>query len=232
VSIHVVGLAMCLIILIITMIEKFAEGGWLTLLVTGGCVLLCFAIRGHYREVELHLAKLDRDLLPRQDERPSAVRELALDPDQATAVIMVGSYGGIGIHTLWHVVRSFPHHFKNFVFLSVGVIDSGTFKGAGEIEALKESIEAGPRQYVEFCRRMGLPATYRCAVGTDVTNEAEKLCLALRQEFSRCVVFAGQLIFQRERWYQRLLHNQTAFSLQKRLQWHDMTMVILPVRVR
>jgi len=234
ISIHVVGLVMCLTILVITTLEKFLEGGWLTLLVTGGAVAVCFLIRGHYRQVELHLAKLDRDLLPprKAEEEAPPGEEVALDPGQATAVILVGSYGGIGIHTLWHIIRSFPQHFKNYIFLSVGVIDSGTFKGEGEIEALQSNIEAGLLRYVGFCRRMNLPATYRCAVGTDVINEAERLCLAIREEFSRCVVFAGQLIFQRERWYQRILHNQTAFALQKRLQWHDMTMVILPVRVR
>jgi hypothetical protein len=39
------------------------------------------------------------------------------------------------------------------------------------------------------------------------------------------------LIFQKEKWYHRLLHNETAFAIQKRLHWSGMTMVILPVRV-
>ena len=42
----------------------------------------------------------------------------------------------------------------------------------------------------------------------------------------------GQLVFQRETWYGAVLHNQTAYSLQRRLQWDGVPMVILPTRVR
>jgi hypothetical protein len=35
-----------------------------------------------------------------------------------------------------------------------------------------------------------------------------------------------------ERWYQRLLHNETALAIQKRLQWAGRTMVLMPIRVR
>ncbi len=235
ISIHVIGLAMCLTILTITVLEKFLEGGWITLLVTGGFVGLCFVVRRHYREVETYLACLDRDLASSAgtSEPPAEEKEEeALDPAQPTAVILVGSFSGLGVHTLLHVVRSFPRYFQNFVFISVGVIDSGTFKGRGELEALGSNTEAALRQYVGFCRQMKVRAAYRYAVGTEVVGEAEKLCVTLGEEFPRCVFFAGQLVFQRERWYQRLLHNQTAFSLQTRLRERDLTMVILPVRVQ
>lgn len=39
------------------------------------------------------------------------------------------------------------------------------------------------------------------------------------------------MIFQKERWYTKFLHNQMAYSVQKRLQWRGIPMVILPVRV-
>ena len=231
ISIHVVGLTLCLTILIITLFEKFLEGGWLTLLVTSGFVALCFLIRGHYRGVQSHLARLDQDLALTESLFGNVARD-ALDPNQPTAVILVGSYGGLGIHTLLHVHRSFPKQFRNMVFVGVGVIDSGAFKGRDEIDALRANTEDGLRKYADLARRLGFAATYRVAVGTEAVSEAEKLCLEIRQAFSRCIVFAGQLIFQRDRWFERLLHNQTAFSIQRRLQWHDMTMVILPVRVR
>ena len=52
------------------------------------------------------------------------------------------------------------------------------------------------------------------------------------RELPKSTFFAGQLIFQKDTWYQRLLHNQTAYSLQRRLQWDGLPMVILPTRVR
>jgi hypothetical protein len=77
-----------------------------------------------------------------------------------------------------------------------------------------------------------LPSAWRLAVGTDVVAELETLCTAAAREFPRSTFFAGQLVFQKEAWYQPILHNETAFALQKRLQLAGHTMVILPIRVR
>ena len=63
------------------------------------------------------------------------------DPSQPAAVILVGDYSGLGIHTMLNAVRFAPDHFKSFVFVSVGVIDSGNFKGGGAVEALREHCE-------------------------------------------------------------------------------------------
>jgi len=47
----------------------------------------------------------------------------------------------------------------------------------------------------------------------------------------RAVFFAGKLVFEHERWYQRLLHNETAYALQRRLQFAGPSAMVLPVRV-
>jgi hypothetical protein len=44
------------------------------------------------------------------------------------------------------------------------------------------------------------------------------------------VFFAGQLVFGRPRWLRSLLHNETAFAPQRRLQHLGKTMVILPAK--
>jgi hypothetical protein len=45
------------------------------------------------------------------------------------------------------------------------------------------------------------------------------------------VFFLGKLIFERENIFQRLLHNETAYQLQQRLQFAGMNAMVLPVRV-
>jgi hypothetical protein len=70
------------------------------------------------------------------------------------------------------------------------------------------------------------------AIGTEVVAEAEKLCLELSREFPLTTFFAGRLVFQKERWWQRLLHNETTLAIQKRLNWTGKTMVTMPIRVR
>jgi amino acid transporter len=228
-SLFVGGFVLCATILVITVREKFMEGGWLTLFVTGSAVVLCFLIRSHYRTVSAKLAALYAQLEnvpPSLQANPGEV-----DPSQPTAVILVGGYSGIGIHALLNAFRMFPGHFKNVVFISVGVVDSGGFKGEGAVEALKASTEGSLQRYVDLARRMGVPATCRMAIGTDAVDEAEKLCRQVVQEFPRAIFFAGKLIFKKEAWYQRLLHNETAYAIQKRLHWSGISMVVLPARV-
>src|SRR5580700_10194727 len=60
--IHLVGLGLCLTILIVTVVEKFAAGGWLTLVVTSVLVSVCFAIRRHYSRVVDAIRRLDTEL--------------------------------------------------------------------------------------------------------------------------------------------------------------------------
>jgi amino acid transporter len=224
-----VGLAFCLTILVITTLEKFVEGGWLTVLVTAALVFTSFLIRRHYRRTGATLAKLyaelDRPVTAPKDP-PGELRA-----NQPTAAILVAAYGGLGIHTVLSVVRVFPGQFKNMIFVSVGVIDSGTFKGEGSIAALHARTEETLGKYVTLAHSLGFPATYRCAVGMDAVHEGEKLCLAIAEEFPGTTFFAGKIIFQREAWYQRLLHNETALAIQNRLFWAGKTMVILPARM-
>lgn len=87
------------------------------------------------------------------------------------------------------------------------------------------------KKYVSLANRHGVPAAYRIGLGIDVAEEAEKLCLSLAGEFPHVTFFSGKLVFERERWYHRFLHNETAFAVQRRLQWAGQTMVILPVVV-
>ena len=224
------GFLLCATILVVTTMEKFGEGGWVTLLATGGLITLCFTVRRHYRGVGERLAALDEVLggVP----LPEAGSAAPLDPARPTVAILVRGFNGLGIHTVLNVFRSFPGYFHNFVFLSVGVVDSGAFKGADELEALRARTDEQLARYVELLDRFGFPATVRSRIGTDPVAEAEQLCLEVAQEFTHTVFVAGKVIFRRERIIDRLFHNQTAFALQKRLQWRGLPMVIMPVRVR
>jgi len=228
------GFFLCSTILFITVFEKFSEGGWITVVITTLLIGLCFLIRRHYRAVATELDQLYLELgdLPRMGPSKPGEASGALDPRKPTAAVLVGSYGGVGIHTMLNVFRSFPGHFKNLVFLSVGVIDSGEFKGEHAVEDLKRRTEEMLTNYVGLATGLGMPATSRMAIGTEAVDEAEKLCLEVAREFPYIVFFAGKMIFQRETWYHRLLHNETALAVEKRLRWVGKCMVTMPIRVR
>jgi amino acid transporter len=209
---------------------KFMEGGWATLVTTGLLCVVGLFIRRHYSHTTQSLRRLDESLttVPLPSHEPNAQ---PLKKSAQTAVLTVTSFGGLGIHTLLNLFRVFPNQFKQVVFISVGMIDSGRFKGKDELDHLRSSTEQELRKYVEFARRLGVPAEYRYTLGTDIVDELEKLCLEINESYPRSVAFGGQLVFQKEAAVNRWLHNQTCAALQRRLAFHGLPMVILPVRV-
>jgi amino acid transporter len=227
------GLALCGTILVVTVYEKFTRGGWVTVMITALVIGLCFVIRRHYRSVHTQLDALYQELgdLPRPASSTASSRSREPDPRQPTAVVLVGSYGGVGIHTVLNVLRTFPGHFQSMVFISVGVVDSGEFKGEHAVDELRKRTAGVLAQYVELAGDLGIPATGRMAIGTEAVAEAERVCLEVAREFPRAVFFAGKMIFKREKWYHRLLHNETALAVEKRLRWAGKTMVTMPIRV-
>jgi amino acid transporter len=229
ISVHVVGLVLCLSILCVTVYEKFGEGGKVTLAVTSVLIGVCFLIRMHYRGVQTSLRRLDAEL-PSLPDRPVGEPK-QLEPRQPTAVLLVGSYAGLGIHSLLTIQRLFPNYYKNFIFISVGVIDSATFKNIDEVEEVRERTDKALQSYVALAQGLGLAADYRYAIGTEAVNEAVHLCVAVSKDFPRSMFFAGKLIFEQEKWFQRFLHNETAYQLQRRLQFAGLNAMVLPVRV-
>jgi len=229
--IHALGLFVCAGILAITTIEKFGEGGWVTLVITGLVIALCLWVKNHYRQVAKKLKRLSDELSP--DSIP-AVAPLPpdLDPTKPTAIVLAGGFGGLGVHTLLQIPRIFPNQFEQVVFVSVGVIDAGTFKGEQEMVALKAKTDSDLAKYVAFAKtRMGWAADADSSLGTEPVAELERLCREVHLRFPRSVFFAGKLIFRDEGWWQRLLHNETAHAVQRRLEFDGLTMVVLPIRM-
>ena len=58
----------------------------------------------------------------------------------------------------------------------------------------------------------------RWDAGVDGVEELAKLCREARTEFPNIVFFASKLVFERETWITRLLHNQLVYAVQRRLQ--------------
>ncbi len=230
--VHATGLCLCLTILCVTTLEKFGEGGWLTLVATSALIATCFMVKRHYTHVMETLSALNRDLASKQLLPETPPEPIPLVPNKPTAVILVSSFSGIGIHTLLNIFKYFPGYFSNIVFASAAIIDSGNFKGERHVSLLQAKTEEMLKKYVAFATSQGMPSTYAYAVGTEPVEAAEALCKQAAQEHSKTMFFAGQLIFEDEKWYHRLLHNNTAYAIQKRLQWDGLPMIILPVRVR
>jgi amino acid transporter len=235
-TVHLIGLVLCAGILAVTIFEKFLVGGWITMVATAVIVAICWFVRRHYRMVGSRIATLNAEL--RQalavglEHKPPLPSHEMLDPSKPTAVLLVGGYSGLGVQTLLEIERIFPSHYQQVMFVSAGVIDSGVFKGADTVGALETSIAADLKSYVTFAReRLGWAADCTMAVGTEAVSEIETLCREVSLMFPRSVFFAGNLIFREPTWWHRLLHNETAHAVQRRLEFDRLPMVVIPVRV-
>ncbi|MBE0603922.1 MAG: amino acid permease, partial [Deltaproteobacteria bacterium] len=228
-AVNGVGFVLTASILCVIVVMKFLEGGWITLLVTSSFVAASFYIRRHYRDAARQLRRLD-ELLLNLPPPTTSLQEPQVRRQAPTAVIMVSGYNGLGMHVFFSIVRSFPGMFRNFIFISAGVVDTSRFKGVAEIENLREDLGRQLVNYVEFVKGHGYYAEARHQVGTDVLEIINHLAGEVAADFPNCAFFAGKLVFEEENFITRLLHNQTAFLAQKRLVFSGHPMIVLPVR--
>lgn len=224
-----VGSTICAVILAMLVFNNFTSGGWATLFIIGGIVAVCMYIRHHYDATKIQLAKIDA-IFAAQPLGPQDC-EPVLQPDAPTAVFLVGSSKGGGIHTLLWVQRMFPDHFKNFVFISARTVDVRSYGGAEAMEHTKKSAQATLDYFVYFCHSYGLAAKCYLGFGTDPVDDYTKLSEKVGEDFSNCIYFASKLVFEDENWFTRLLHNQAALALQRRFHFKNMQLVILPMKL-
>lgn len=228
--IHLVGLLLCSLILIMMIVKKFMQGAWVTATITGICIALCFIIRGHYFRVAKKVRALDKVFADLPAGTKQAVPEF--DAQKPTAVILVGGYSGLGKHIFLNIFRHFHDSFKNVLFVTVGVATSDLFKGSDQLGTLTEKTQESLKGYVQFSKSMGVPAFYEYKIGAEVVETASELCVEISERYPRAVFFAGELVFENPKWYHRILHNETAYAILRRIRFAGLPMVILPIRIR
>jgi len=232
-----VGLVLTVFILVSIVVVKFTEGGWITLVVTGTFILIVAGIRRHYENTAKLLKRLDALVMAAgyssSEEIPGITKKEKgeFDPEAKTAVLLVNGFNGTGLHTLFNIFRLFGDSFKNFVFVQVGVIDAGNFKGAEELDKLQTQVKSELDRYVSFVTHHGYHAESIYSIGTDVVEEVAQIAPNIVERYPQAVFFGGQIVFPKETFLTRLLHNYTVFSMQRKFYHEGIPVVILPIRV-
>jgi amino acid transporter len=231
-----IGLSMTFFILCTVTIIKFQEGGWITILVTGALIVFFSIVKRHYNKVQKMLKRLDTlvdaaGLSVPVGEPVSRNKRLKLDPKGKTAVLFVNGFNGLGLHTLFSVLKEFKGVFKNFVFVQVGVVDASNFKSHNEIRRLGKSMEDEGEKYVQFMKNNNYYAEGVYSIGVDVVDEIVHLATKVRKNYPNAMFFGGQLVFAKDAFYHRGLHNYTIFSVQRKLHFAGVPVVIMPIRV-
>jgi len=234
-----VGLVLTVFILVSVTVLKFHEGGWITLLVTGSLAGIAVVIKGHYYKTGRLLSKLD-NLVEVAESSGSGLTtgktqdmksHQGFDPTAKTAVLLVSGFNGRELHTLFSVFRTFEKTFRNFVFVDIGMVDAGNFKGLAEIEHLRAQIKSDLDRFIYFVQRHGYYAEGFYSIGVDVVDEIAQITLRILERFPNPVFFGGQLIFPNDSFLSRWLHNYTVFAVQRRLYSKGIPVVIMPIRV-
>jgi hypothetical protein len=137
-----VGLIMTILILISVILVKFAEGGWVTLLILGAFVGVVVMIRRHYdsvseliKELNARLIQYPSSLYIIKNETPEIV-----NMQDKTAVLLVNGFNALGMRALSNIFVLFGGIYKNYIFIQIGVIDAGVFKGVDEIKRLQDGL--------------------------------------------------------------------------------------------
>lgn len=229
-----IGFIVCASILTVTTVEKFTEGGWLTVVITACTISFCFLVRDHYRKVGAKLSEADTLFASHFEQ--TDVSKVDLIPinnvEEKTAVFFVTKHYGAGLHTLLWVQRIFPDVFKNFVFVTSGEIDSEVFANE-EIykKKYRQDLNGTIEGYRYFCTTHDMPSAGYFSYGVNGLEELIKLAEQIQKDYPDCVFFGGKLVFVDENWWTRLLHNNTVNQIQRQLHLRGMQMVILPMKI-
>ena len=231
-----IGLFISIFILCFVFIEKITGWGPVAVGVTALLVAFSWWVKQHYRGTKLLLRRLDKlvraaGVNPGDHASNVPAVEIACDPKGKTAVLLVNGFNGLGLHTLFNIQRLFTGVYKNFIFVHVGIVDAGNFKGEEEMEALRLHVETETQKYVDFMRRHGSYAEGFTSVGIDVVQEVSEVAPKILKRFPQSIFFGGQLVFPEDSLVTRFLHNNIVFSLQRRFYNQGIPFVILPVRV-
>lgn len=221
----------CLIttsILCITLVSKFQSGGWLTVVITCVLIFICLLIKRHYNRVNRKLKLIDIQL---KQPIVQPITPVSINYSQPTAVILVGKSTGVAMHTLLNAIRMFPHHFKNFVFISAGIVDVESFVGQTELEHLREEVDTNLKYFVDYCNQFGMAAASYTTFGTDTVEEITKLAKEVSKKFANCIFFSSKIIFDNDSFITSLLHNETPLTIQHNLHMEGKELIILPMKI-
>jgi len=226
--VHLTGLTVCATVLVITTIEKFPVGGWLTLFITSIVIGLCFLTKAHYNKVRGGVRELDDLLTTIPTKGP--VNTLTADPKSTTAIQLVNGFNGFGVHTFLTIIRSFKNLYKNFIFVSVAKWMSRPSRARTPWPAWRAELRRP-------CANTSIwPAAWaspRISATSSDGHRPDRLVhhRAGQQGIPDSIVFAGQAVFRQPSLIHRLMHNETAFAIQQQLRWKGITAVILPIRI-
>jgi amino acid transporter len=228
--ISAIGFVLCFGILVITTFEKFYEGGWVTLLITSIFVGIGLLIKKMYRQLKMRLMQKEMKFYG-YDIAPAIDPVGEIDKSAPTAAIIVDQTFGSGMNCLLEIKKLFPGIFKNFIFVTVGEVDSNTFREEKKWRDMRRKTKVTLRKYKNYCNANGRFAKAYVGYDTDIVEKLTQLTDRVAKDYHNVVFFGTKFIFDNENIFTQILFNHVPYIMQRRLHVRGQNMVILPMKI-
>lgn len=225
-----IGFILCFGILVITTFEKFYEGGWVTLLITSIFIAIGLVIKAMYRKLKMRLMQKEMHFYG-YDIAPSIDPLNGVDKSAPTAAIIVDQTFGSGMNCLLEIKKLFPGIFKNFIFVTVGEVDSNNFREERRWRDMRRKTKMILRKYKNYCNANGRFAKAYVGYGTDIVEKLTQLTDRVAKDYPNTVFFGTKFIFDNENIFTQILYNHVPYIMQRRLHVKGLNMVILPMKI-
>lgn len=223
------GCCLTFFILLSLTIIKFEEGAWLTLTVITLLVLICKKIKSYYTRFAQTINSMPIEI-PRKE--PSSIAEIQLEPSLHTAALFISGTTNTALQCISETIKLFGKSIDHFVFIRIGLIDAGTFRGGSEIQHLEEEIKLDSIKLVKMMQKLGYSAECLVSVGLDMVDEVAKNAQEVREKHPSSIFIGGQVVLAKETIISHWMHNQTLFAMQRRLFELEYPFITVPVYVK
>ncbi|MDX2083338.1 MAG: APC family permease [Rickettsiales bacterium] len=229
-AVAIIGFVLCFAILLVTILEKFYEGGWVTLVITSLFIAIGWMIKNLYSRFKMRLAQTELQFFDYENIAPTFA-EQEVDKNAPTAAIIVDQTFGSGMNCLLQIKKIFPGIFKNFIFVTVGEVDSNTFREEKRWREMRRKTKIALRKYRNYCNANGRFAKAYVGYGTDIVDKLSQLTSRVSKDYPNTVFFGTKFIFDNENIFTQILYNHVPYIMQRRLHVRGQNMVILPMKI-
>lgn len=224
-----IGCVLTFCILVSLILLKFEEGAWLTLGVIAFLVFICKRIKAYYTHFAQSIQSVPVEIPPKAAD---TVHELQLEPSLHTVALFISGTSSPSLQCIAQTIKLFGNSISNFVFIRIGTIDAGTFKGGSEIQHLEEYIAQDSLKLVKMMQKLGYTAESHISVGLDIGDEVAKNAQEVRLRHPSAIFVGGQVVLQRETTFSHWMHNQTLFTIQRRIFELEYPFITIPIYVK
>jgi hypothetical protein len=129
------------------------------------------------------------------------------------------------------IKKIFPEVFKNFIFVTVGEVDSNTMREEKRWRDMRRKTKSVLNKYKNYCNANGRFAKAYIGYDTDTVEKLTKLTERVAKDYPNVVFFGTKFIFDNENIFTQIFFNHIPYIIQRRLHTRGQNMVILPMKI-